>query len=282
MWRHQPIGPFILRFRAAHFGALLLHNAVHLSSDRLISRFQPPLISPPWHLQGSDGPCRTDSLAPAGGPIINPTRLRVTERLCPRETQLLVEPLVHSTASASASYCSLLFDSTQPFPFPLSPQPRLKIKKRREKIHRPPSLEGSPATPCRPASDELPVFAARGCSAGLLAEGPAVQVRKPDLGIAVGFVVLGSVGMGPSWWWRPLVLWLLASVVAGEEVAVAAGKAAPRRHAYAAMMYMGTPRDYEFYVATRVMMRSLGRLRAAADRVVIASLDVPPSWVQAL
>jgi hypothetical protein len=48
------------------------------------------------------------------------------------------------------------------------------------------------------------------------------------------------------------------------------------------MMYMGTPRDYEFYVATRVMMRSLRRLSADADRVVIASLDVPPLWVQAL
>ena len=65
------------------------------------------------------------------------------------------------------------------------------------------------------------------------------------------------------------------------EVAVAVG-AAPRRHAYASMMYMGTPRDYEFYVATRVMMRSLRRLSADADRVVIASLDVPPLWVQAL
>jgi hypothetical protein len=48
------------------------------------------------------------------------------------------------------------------------------------------------------------------------------------------------------------------------------------------MMYMGTPRDYEFYVATRVMMRSLSRLSAGADRVVIASLDVPPRWIQAL
>jgi hypothetical protein len=68
---------------------------------------------------------------------------------------------------------------------------------------------------------------------------------------------------------------------AREEAAVAVA-VAPRRHAYAAMMYMGTPRDYEFYVATRVMMRSLGRLGSDADRVVIASLDVPPRWVQAL
>ncbi|OEL32982.1 putative glucuronosyltransferase PGSIP8 [Dichanthelium oligosanthes] len=67
----------------------------------------------------------------------------------------------------------------------------------------------------------------------------------------------------------------------GAEGEVAVG-AAPRRHAYAAMMYMGTPRDYEFYVATRVMMGSLRRLSANADRVVIASLDVPPRWAQAL
>ncbi|XP_009399622.2 putative glucuronosyltransferase PGSIP8 [Musa acuminata AAA Group] len=55
-----------------------------------------------------------------------------------------------------------------------------------------------------------------------------------------------------------------------------------RRHAYAAMMYMGTPRDYEFYVATRVMMRSLTRLGVDADLVVIASSDVPLQWVQTL
>ncbi|KAJ4956924.1 hypothetical protein NE237_013707 [Protea cynaroides] len=54
------------------------------------------------------------------------------------------------------------------------------------------------------------------------------------------------------------------------------------RHAYAAMMYMGTPRDYEFYVATRVMLRSLAKLEVEADLVVIASLDVPIGWVQAM
>ena len=92
-------------------------------------------------------------------------------------------------------------------------------------------------------------------------------------------------GMG---WSVGLCWWLVAAAAAAAggaaegEVGAVAGAAAPRRHAYAAMMYMGTPRDYEFYVATRVMMRSLGRLSASADRVVIASLDVPPRWVQAL
>lgn len=54
------------------------------------------------------------------------------------------------------------------------------------------------------------------------------------------------------------------------------------RNAYAAMMYMGTPRDYEYYVALRVMMRSLMKLKVEADLVVIASTDVPLRWVQAL
>ncbi|GJN20084.1 hypothetical protein PR202_gb07412 [Eleusine coracana subsp. coracana] len=57
---------------------------------------------------------------------------------------------------------------------------------------------------------------------------------------------------------------------------------ARHRHAYAAMMYMGTPRDYEFYVAVRVMMRSLARVGADADRVLIASADVPREWVRAM
>ncbi|XP_047317653.1 putative glucuronosyltransferase PGSIP8 [Impatiens glandulifera] len=55
----------------------------------------------------------------------------------------------------------------------------------------------------------------------------------------------------------------------------------PRKNAYATMMYVGTPRDYEFYVATRVMLRSLSKLNVDADLVVIASADVPPRWVQA-
>ncbi|GKU95555.1 hypothetical protein SLEP1_g8900 [Rubroshorea leprosula] len=55
-----------------------------------------------------------------------------------------------------------------------------------------------------------------------------------------------------------------------------------RRNAYASMMYMGTPRDYEFYVATRVLIRSLSRLGVDADLVVIASFDVPRHWVRAL
>lgn len=48
------------------------------------------------------------------------------------------------------------------------------------------------------------------------------------------------------------------------------------------MMYMGTPRDYEFYVATRVMMRSLVKHNVDADRIVIASVDVPLRWVRAM
>lgn len=54
------------------------------------------------------------------------------------------------------------------------------------------------------------------------------------------------------------------------------------RNAYATMMYMGTPRDYEFYVAVRVMFRSLRRLNVDADLVVIASRDVPSSWIKIL
>lgn len=54
------------------------------------------------------------------------------------------------------------------------------------------------------------------------------------------------------------------------------------KNAYATMMYMGTPRDYEFYVATRVLIRSLKSLHVDADIVVIASLDVHIDWIHAL
>ncbi|KAH0456551.1 hypothetical protein IEQ34_014458 [Dendrobium chrysotoxum] len=79
-----------------------------------------------------------------------------------------------------------------------------------------------------------------------------------------------------------LVLVLLTWTAAAENAAPELVAVGVKRHAYAAMMYMGTPRDYEFYVATRVMMRSLSKLRVDADLVVIASVDVPIEWVQAM
>lgn len=75
-----------------------------------------------------------------------------------------------------------------------------------------------------------------------------------------------------------VVLLLLLSVV-NETTASPTEK---KRNAYATMLYMGTPRDYEFYVATRVLLRSLADLHVDADLVVIASLDVPRRWVRAL
>ncbi|XP_020217807.1 putative glucuronosyltransferase PGSIP7 [Cajanus cajan] len=57
---------------------------------------------------------------------------------------------------------------------------------------------------------------------------------------------------------------------------------ASHKNAYATMMYMGTPRDYEFYVAVRVLLKSLSKLNVHADLLVIASIDVPLPWIQAL
>ncbi|RZB46366.1 Tyrosine decarboxylase 1 [Glycine soja] len=48
------------------------------------------------------------------------------------------------------------------------------------------------------------------------------------------------------------------------------------------MMYVGTPRDYEFYIAIRVLLKSLATVDTEADLVVIASVDVPPRWIRAL
>ncbi|KAL3829887.1 hypothetical protein ACJIZ3_018689 [Penstemon smallii] len=63
---------------------------------------------------------------------------------------------------------------------------------------------------------------------------------------------------------------------------ISSAKGSVHRNAYATMMYMGTPRDYEFYIATRVMLRSLRELKVDADLVVIASMDVPLHWVHTL
>ncbi|KAL5128632.1 Tyrosine decarboxylase 1 [Glycine soja] len=46
-----------------------------------------------------------------------------------------------------------------------------------------------------------------------------------------------------------------------------------KRNAYATMMYVGTPRDYEFYIAIRVLLKSLATVDTEADLVVIASVD---------
>ncbi|CAN6449564.1 unnamed protein product [Victoria cruziana] len=80
-----------------------------------------------------------------------------------------------------------------------------------------------------------------------------------------------------------LFLWTvlagLALCALSDGVAPAAVK---HKNAYATMMYMGTPRDYEFYVGLRVLLRSLAHLKVDADLVVLASKDVPAKWVAAM
>lgn len=89
--------------------------------------------------------------------------------------------------------------------------------------------------------------------------------------------------MGDSRWRRTTEIAAAAAVLLSLAM-VAEGRYGKQqfKNAYAAMMYMGTPRDYEFYVATRVLMRSLIKLDVQADLVVIASVDVPLRWVRAL
>nr|GMC80940.1 putative glucuronosyltransferase PGSIP8 [Ipomoea batatas] len=81
-------------------------------------------------------------------------------------------------------------------------------------------------------------------------------------------------------WW--LLVWVAAATVVCGATPFVSGRDRVHRNAYATMMYVGTPRDYEFYIATRVMLRSLARLGADADLVVIASMDVPLHWLQTL
>lgn len=92
--------------------------------------------------------------------------------------------------------------------------------------------------------------------------------------------------MEMGWRWKSVlgILNVLVVVVSAVNmpVTIEGGGEGQNKNAYAAMMYMKTPRDYEYYVALRVMMRSLAKLKVEADRVVIASADVPLSWVLTL
>lgn len=78
-----------------------------------------------------------------------------------------------------------------------------------------------------------------------------------------------------------LALMVFASALSSE-AAQAPSKSTPKTNAYATMLYMGTPRDYEFYIAARVMLQSLVRLQVDADLVVIASANVPDQWQKTL
>lgn len=94
-----------------------------------------------------------------------------------------------------------------------------------------------------------------------------------------------SYNMG-NWGMRLWKLLLAAAVVvsstAAGETTTTTTTRARHKNAYVAMMYMGTPRDYEFYVGARVMLRSLANLRVNADLVLLASLYVPAPWVDTM
>ncbi|XP_077245066.1 putative glucuronosyltransferase PGSIP8 [Tasmannia lanceolata] len=84
-----------------------------------------------------------------------------------------------------------------------------------------------------------------------------------------------NLGFGGSFLFVVVIL-MFRSVIGGDL------EERGHKNAYVAMMYMGTPRDYEFYVAARVMFRSLAMLKVDADLVLLASPDVPIRWIQAL
>ncbi|KAG0578896.1 hypothetical protein M758_4G060600 [Ceratodon purpureus] len=78
------------------------------------------------------------------------------------------------------------------------------------------------------------------------------------------------------------VYFIVMSSAQLSEAAYGPLKGTQKTNAYATMLYMGTPRDYEFYVAARVMLGTLVRLQVDADLVVIASATVPQHWQKTL
>ncbi|KAJ7531681.1 hypothetical protein O6H91_14G054100 [Diphasiastrum complanatum] len=73
--------------------------------------------------------------------------------------------------------------------------------------------------------------------------------------------------------WICMMCWLLRTEANYAQVK------AKSKHAYATMLYVGTPHDHDFFVAARVMMQSLARLKVDADLVAIVSNDVPKRWI---
>ncbi|OIV92775.1 hypothetical protein TanjilG_00909 [Lupinus angustifolius] len=76
--------------------------------------------------------------------------------------------------------------------------------------------------------------------------------------------------------------WIVVLLLVSSCIEATSFSKVKHKNAYATMMYVGTPRDYEFYIAVRVLIKSLSALNVEADLVVIASIDVPHRWTQAL
>eukprot|EP00897_Mesotaenium_endlicherianum_P007140 jgi/Mesen1/6454/ME000033S05734 len=101
----------------------------------------------------------------------------------------------------------------------------------------------------------------------------------------------GIVGSRP-WWWSLSVLQICLLLLAfchttglasEEGNVIPAGTLAqqtPRKNAYGTMMYCGTPRDYEFHIASRVMLKTLMKTKPNADVLVFISKTCPDHWTE--
>ena len=123
-------------------------------------------------------------------------------------------------------------------------------------------------------------------------EGVATRRVRPGRGVllVIGFnLKMKAMAMDRNKMMSPMMMLLLASLLLASALAtseaVSSGPlvaTSKKKNAYATMLYMGTPRDYEFYIAARVMLQTLARFQVNADLVVIASSNVPHSWRRAL
>ncbi|GAQ86239.1 Glycosyl transferase [Klebsormidium nitens] len=80
-----------------------------------------------------------------------------------------------------------------------------------------------------------------------------------------------------------VLLGALCGVADGQAVQTYSQSGGPKHeNAYATILYTGTVRDYEFYIATRVMLKSLQSFHPKADTVILASVGVPVPWLNKL
>ncbi|CAD7701491.1 unnamed protein product [Ostreobium quekettii] len=81
---------------------------------------------------------------------------------------------------------------------------------------------------------------------------------------------------------RALLRVMVALVGLGVATAIDCASSQCHKHAYASILYTGTKRDNDYFLAMRVMFGSLQKTKPDADLLALVSPDVPSTWRERL